>query len=92
MHSRAAASGRRARTIGSTSIVTPYAPEQNGMIERFFPSLKEECVWQHSFPSFVEARCAVLRWIRWYNEGVPIRRSATSVRETFAPDNFNVWL
>ena len=51
--------------------ITPYTPEQNGMIERFFRSLKEECVWQHSFPSLVEARRAVRRWIRWYNEGRP---------------------
>jgi hypothetical protein len=27
--------------------MTPYTPEQN-VIERFFRSLKEECVWQHS--------------------------------------------
>ncbi len=27
----------------------PHTPEQNGMIERFFRSLKEECVWQHNF-------------------------------------------
>ena len=51
--------------------ITPYSPEQNGMIERFFRSLKEECVWQHSFPSFVEARRAVRRWIGWYNERRP---------------------
>jgi putative transposase len=25
--------------------ITPYTPEQNGLIERFFRSLKEECVW-----------------------------------------------
>jgi putative transposase len=25
--------------------ITPYTPEQNGMIERFFRSLKEVCVW-----------------------------------------------
>jgi len=24
--------------------ITPYTPEQNGLIERFFRSLKEECV------------------------------------------------
>jgi len=29
--------------------ITPYTPEQNGMIERFFRSLKEECTWQHNF-------------------------------------------
>jgi putative transposase len=51
--------------------ITPYTPEQNGMIERFFRSLKEECVWQHSFPSFAEARRAVRRWIGWYNDARP---------------------
>jgi transposase InsO family protein len=51
--------------------ITPYTPEQNGLVERFFRSLKEECVWQHGFPSFVEARRAVRRWIRWYNGGRP---------------------
>ncbi len=51
--------------------ITPYTPEQNGMIERFFRSLKEECVWQHSFRSFAEARRAVMTWINWYNHGRP---------------------
>ncbi|MFO0777697.1 MAG: integrase core domain-containing protein [Nitrospira sp.] len=32
--------------------ITPYTPEQNGIIERFFRSLKEECVWQHRFQTF----------------------------------------
>ena len=41
---------------------------QNRIVERFFRSLEEECVWQHSFPSFVEARRAVRRRIAWYNE------------------------
>jgi putative transposase len=27
--------------------ITPYTPEQNRLIGRFFRSLKEECVWQH---------------------------------------------
>ena len=51
--------------------ITPYTPEQNGLIEPFFRSLKEECVWQHSFQSFKQARRAVLEWIRWYNEARP---------------------
>ena len=29
--------------------ITPYTPEQNGIIECFIRSLKEECVWQHNF-------------------------------------------
>jgi len=51
--------------------VTPYTPEQNGMIERFFRSLKEECVWLRNFRSFEEARREIGRWIHWYNEGRP---------------------
>jgi len=55
----------------SQEFITPYTPEQNGMIERFFRSLKEECVWQHNFADFPEARAAIATWIRWYNEGRP---------------------
>jgi putative transposase len=39
-------------------LITPYAPEQNGIGERFFRSLKEKCVWQHNFDDFAEARTA----------------------------------
>ena len=48
--------------------ITPYAPEQNGLIERFFHSLKEECVWQHHFEGFEDARRTIDSWLRWYNE------------------------
>jgi len=51
--------------------ITPYTPEQNGMIERFFRTLKEECVWQHNFASFSDARREVLTWIDWYNSRRP---------------------
>ncbi len=51
--------------------ITPYTPEQNGLIERFFRSLKEEYVWQHRFAGFEEARQTLNRWIRWYNEERP---------------------
>jgi putative transposase len=51
--------------------VTPYTPEQNGVVERFFRSLKEECAWQHLFGSYKEARSAISQWIRWYNEERP---------------------
>lgn len=51
--------------------ITPYTPEQNGMIERFFRSLKEECVWQHVFTSFAAARREIAAWIRYHNEARP---------------------
>lgn len=51
--------------------ITPYTPEQNGIIERFFRSLKEECVWQHVFQTFEEARRIIRDWVQWYNQSRP---------------------
>ncbi|WNM63966.1 integrase core domain-containing protein [Candidatus Nitrospira neomarina] len=51
--------------------ITSYTPEKNGLIERFFQSLKEECVWQHHFEGFEEARPTITRWIRWCNAECP---------------------
>lgn len=55
----------------SQEFITPYTPQQNGLIERFFRSLKEECVGQHHFDSFEEARQRIDTWMRWYNEERP---------------------
>jgi transposase InsO family protein len=55
----------------SSSEKTPYTPEQKGMIERFFLSLKEECVWQYNFDSFERASQKIREWIRWYNQQRP---------------------
>lgn len=46
-------------------------PKGNAIIERFFRSLKQECVWQHSFKNFEEAKEAVDKWVRFYNEDRP---------------------
>lgn len=51
--------------------ITPYTPEQNGMIERLFRSMKEECVWLQNFKGFREAKRAIESWIRWYNHERP---------------------
>jgi len=55
----------------SQEFVTPYTPEQNGMIERWFRSLKEECVWLENYETFEQARAAVAAWIRFYNSERP---------------------
>ena len=47
--------------------ITPFTPEQNRLIERFFRSFKEECVWQQNVTSVAEARRAVRTWLEWYN-------------------------
>lgn len=51
--------------------ITPYTPQQNGMIERFFRSLKEECIWLHNFRSLKEAKAIINEWIHFYNEERP---------------------
>ena len=65
--------------------ITPYTPEQNGLIERFFRSAKEECVWQHRFASFAEAQPIIDAWIAWYNTERPHQalgyRSPSQFRE-----------
>ncbi len=47
--------------------ITPYTPEQNGMIERFFRTIKEECIWHHNFQSLKEANDKITDWIQFYN-------------------------
>ena len=51
--------------------IMPYTPEQNGLIERFFRSLKEEYICQHNFRSFADARAVVRQWLQWYNAERP---------------------
>lgn len=55
----------------SQEFVTPYTPEQNGLVERFFRSLKEECAWQENFPDFDTAKRRIANWIEWYNTARP---------------------
>jgi putative transposase len=47
--------------------ITPYTPEQNGIIERVFRTLKEECVWLHNFKSIDEAEREISQWVDKYN-------------------------
>ena len=46
---------RRLRSVYrlTQEYITPYTPEQNGLVERFFRPRKEECVWQHNVPTFL---------------------------------------
>ncbi|WP_370456312.1 integrase core domain-containing protein [Spiribacter sp. SSL99] len=41
------------------------------MRERFFRSLKEECIWQHRFESLAHARHVFGQWIPFYNNEWP---------------------
>jgi len=43
-------------------------PEWNGVVERFFRTFKQECVWLHHFKSFEQAESVVAHWIEKYNK------------------------
>jgi putative transposase len=51
--------------------ITPYSPEQNGMIERFFRTLKEECLWHHRFTSRDQAFLVIATWLDKYHTERP---------------------
>lgn len=53
--------------------ITPYTPEQNGLIERWFKTLKTECVWLYNFTSLSEARRKIDVFIDEYNTERPHR-------------------
>lgn len=44
------------------------APEGNGVVERFFRTLKEQVLWVRTFRTVEELRLALLDWIKVYNE------------------------
>ena len=52
-----------------------HEPETNGVIERFFRTLKEECLWVHDFESVDQARKIVGEWIETYNAEWLIERN-----------------
>lgn len=55
--------------LGIELTCTPYrSPQGNAIVERFFHSLKEECVWHYRFESFHEAERVISDWIRFYND------------------------
>jgi putative transposase len=52
--------------------ITPfYTPEQNGIIERFFLTLKQECVWLHRFETRDHAFRVVADWLDRYDTDRP---------------------
>jgi len=51
--------------------ITPYTPQQNGLIERFFLTVKQECVWLHRFESRDHAFRVVAHWLDRYDTDRP---------------------
>jgi len=54
-----------------TEYIALYTPEQNGVVERFMRTMKEECIWLHSFSSFSYAKRVIEDWIQEYNTDRP---------------------
>jgi transposase InsO family protein len=65
----------RSRTACIKTLSLPHTPEQNGIVaESFMGTLKLECVWQHRFKTYAEAKAIITEWIRHYNETRPYSR------------------
>ncbi|WP_425272581.1 integrase core domain-containing protein [Polycladidibacter hongkongensis] len=47
--------------------ITPYCPQQNGMMERLIRSLKEQCVHRQRFESLIHASRTIANWVTFYN-------------------------
>jgi putative transposase len=47
--------------------ITPYSPEQNGMVERVIRTLKDPCVHRHRFETLQHANRVTSDWIGLYN-------------------------
>ncbi len=48
--------------------ITPYSPEQNGMVERVNRTLKDQCVHRHRFETLQHASRVIGDWIRFDSE------------------------
>ena len=51
--------------------ITPYSPEQNGMVERVIHILKDQCVHRHRFEPLQHASRVSDDWISFYNHRRP---------------------
>ena len=58
-------------------------PKGNAVIERFFRSLKHECVWQHRFATFEEAKEMIDQYVKYYNEERPHQSLSYSAPEIY---------
>jgi transposase InsO family protein len=88
---------RRFRAAGHASrlrpeVIMPYTPEQKGIIERFFRSLKEECVWQHLFPSSRRRAGSSPRGSAGTTRGARIRPWAVRAHSNIGRNNVDGWL
>ncbi len=58
----------------------PYEPQTNGCIERFWRTLKEQCIRGRTFETLAEIETAVRRFIEDYNRHWRIERLGFKTR------------
>ena len=68
--------GFRPRTLVKSyglrqEFITPYSPEQKGMVERVIRTLKDQCVHRHRFETLQHANRLIGDWIGFYNHRLP---------------------
>ena len=51
--------------------ITPYTPQQNGLVERLIRSIKEECIWLNNFKDIQHAKAQIAAYVRFYNSHRP---------------------
>jgi putative transposase len=64
--------------------ILPHTPEQNGVAESVMDTVKLECVWQHRFETYDEAKAAITTWARITTSRDRTRGSTTSCRRNGA--------
>lgn len=70
--------------------ILPHTPEQNGVAESFMGTFKLECIWQHRFKTFAEAKRVIEAWITHYNAPTTFAArlsAAAGMAATTAPNN-----
>jgi len=71
-----------------------HEPQTNGVIERFFKTLKMECIWLENFRDVEHARDVVGRWMETYNTQWLIERhnhqTPREVRQAFVESQTTV--
>ena len=56
------------------SYAFPHQPQGNGVIERFFRTLKEQAIWGRTFRTAAEVRAAVSDFVARYNAAWRLER------------------
>nr|WP_298601084.1 transposase [uncultured Zoogloea sp.] len=51
--------------------ITPYAPQQNRLLERMIRTLKERCIHRHRFETLQHASRVIGDWVQFYNHQRP---------------------